>query len=296
MDARRYLRHDSRDQLRADRDFASRGTASRGFTSGRSTSRSSAPHKQKSRREQEERKQALLLWGRRVTTALKFLVAGAVLGGLMWSLPKLWGWLDRPIARVEVGGAFHYLQREEVESKIVPFLRKRFFSLDLRGMRQVLEENSWIDNVRVRKFWPDRLEVTLEEEVPVARWQNRELLNADGKILGPRPGVSFDELPVLGGPRGRGQEIMQQYMTLSQQFRPLGLRVEAVNLTLAGSWSFQVAGVVVQLGGDELIERMQRFSRLYYSRLKPRWDEVKSVDLRYQDGIAVAWVPGNTGS
>lgn len=291
MDARRYLRHDSRDQLRADRDFAPKGASSRN-----ATLKSSSPRKQKSRREQEERKQALMFWGRRVTTALKFLVAGALLGGLVWSLPKLWSWLDRPIARVEVGGAFHYLQKDEVEDKITPFLRKRFFALNLRGMQRVLEADSWIDNVQVRKFWPDRLEVTLEEEVPVARWRDQELLNADGKTLSPRSGVSFDELPVLGGPKGREQEIMQQYMTLSQQFRPLGLRVEAVNLTLAGSWSFQVAGVVVQLGGDELIGRMQRFSRLYYSRLKPRWAEVKSVDLRYQDGIAVAWVSKNTGS
>ena len=86
---------------------------------------------------------------------------------------------------------------------------------------------------------------------------------------------------------------MQQYMTLSLQFRPLSLQVEAVNLTPAGSWSFRVGGVNVQLGGDELIDRMQRFSRLYYSKLKPRWKEVKSVDLRYQDGIAVAWLDEN---
>ncbi|MTI15239.1 cell division protein FtsQ/DivIB [Sansalvadorimonas verongulae] len=278
MDARRYLQHNHRDELKAD---------------SRANKRNKTPRKPLTRREQEERKQALLLWSRRVITALKLLFAGVVLGGLMWSLPKFWAWLDRPIAHVGIGGTFHYLRQEEVQSKLEPFLHSRFFVLDLHRMQRTLESDAWISNVRVRKFWPDRLEVSLEEEVPVARWLSSELLNADGKILTPRPGMIFDDLPVLGGPKGREREIMQQYMTLSLQFRPLSLKVEAVNLTPTGSWSFRVGGVNVQLGGDELIERMQRFSRLYYSKLKSSWEEVKSVDLRYQDGIAVAWLDDN---
>ena len=134
------------------------------------------------------------------------LLAGVMLGGLMWSLPKLWAWLDRPVARVQVGGSFHYLRQEEVQGKLEPFLHNRFFALNLRGMQRALEDDAWINNVRVRKFWPDRLEVSLDEEVPVARWLSQELLNADGKILSPRPGmVLMTFLRWVGQKAGRGR-------------------------------------------------------------------------------------------
>ncbi|WP_281648894.1 cell division protein FtsQ/DivIB [Parendozoicomonas sp. Alg238-R29] len=274
MDARRYLRHSNRDELRKSLR----------------ADKNAAPKKQNSRREQEERKQRFLLWGHRVAVALKFLVAGTVLGGLMLSLPVLREWLDRPVAKVEVSGNFRYLNQDTLQEELEPYLRERFFSVDLRGIQQVLEDDSWIANVRVKKIWPDRVEVALEEEVPVARWQEKELISADGKVLRSRQGRSFSELPLLGAPEGREQEIMQQYMTLSQQLRLLGLRVEAVSLTPSGNWSFRVKGVAVQLGVDELIERMQRFTQLYYNRLQTRWAEVGSIDLRYRDGVAVAWI------
>ena len=49
------------------------------------------------------------------------------------------------------------------------------------------------------------------------------------------------------------------------------------------------AGCSLSLGGDEFLERMQRFVAIYRSELAPRMDEVQRVDLRYESGIAVAF-------
>jgi cell division protein FtsQ len=48
-------------------------------------------------------------------------------------------------------------------------------------------------------------------------------------------------------------------------------------------------GTQLDLGGEDFLGRMQRFVRVYRSELAQRWTEVKRVDLRYENGIAVAF-------
>ena len=261
MDARRYLRRDSASQLKKARK-KQRATSFR---------------------------DDLVRWSTLGLASLKWLAAGVVLGGFIWSLPVAWGWLDRPIARVGISGDFRYLNQEQIKVRLGPYLQETFFSLDLRVLREKLLSDPWVDSVKVRKTWPDQLEITLREEVPVARWREHELINIEGEVFPQGTGQEFLDFPVLAGPKGREQEVMEQYLTLSHQLRPVGLKIGGVALSPAGSWSFQVGEIEIQLGSEALLERMQRFSRLYNMHLEKQWAAVKSVDLRHRDGVAVAW-------
>ena len=234
-------------------------------------------------------KERMLPWWRRLLLTIKVLAAGAILGGMVMLLPRLWSWLDRPIMRVEVSGDFRHLERQQVESLLKPFLPSGFFRLDLEELQLALQQNVWVSQAQVRKVWPDKLVVSVVEEVPVARWQSAALISEDGRVLSYADGKKFEQLPALSGPDGREQDVMQQYLALSQQLRILGLKVTGVSLSAAGEWSFQAGDVTVFLGSDALIERIQRLSRLYQDHLQKKWATVKRVDLRYRDGIAVTW-------
>ena len=48
-------------------------------------------------------------------------------------------------------------------------------------------------------------------------------------------------------------------------------------------------GVVVELGREQLAQRLQRFASLYAGPLRQEWENVKRVDLRYTNGVAVRW-------
>ncbi len=227
---------------------------------------------------------------RRIFLALKGMLIGVMLGGMLWFFPGAWDWLDRPITKVRVGGAIQYLDLDRLKETLMPFVHKTFFSVNLGAMQEHLQQDSWIGSVDVRKIWPGIVEIVLAEQVPIARWQKTDMINADSEILRSWLGHDFSDMPALGGPEGLEQEVMQQYLTLSHQLRPQGLKVTKVILSRTGSWSFAVDGVRVELGGDELIERMQRFARLYTGSLKKQWSKVKSIDLRYRDGAAVEWI------
>ena len=218
------------------------------------------------------------------------LVAGiACLTAVLWLWPSLMNWLNRPIARVEIHAGFESLGREMVEVELEPFLVNRFFHLDLEGMRQALLLMPWIREASLRRRWPDRLEVSLQERQAVARWKQDKLITGEGVVFAPESVNEFELLPLLSGSDDEALEVMQQYLSISQLLRPMGLSVSELQLGSAGSWRFTVDHVVVYLGRDRRMERLQRFVRLYHARLDSRWSEVERVDMRYLNGASVAW-------
>ncbi|MCW7553570.1 cell division protein FtsQ/DivIB [Endozoicomonas gorgoniicola] len=219
----------------------------------------------------------------RVTTVVVFL------GAVLWVWPSLMNWLNRPIARVEIHAGFESLNRVKVEAELEPFLVNRFFHLDLEAMRQALLQMPWVREASLRRRWPDRLEVSLQERQAVARWKQDKLITGEGVVFTPGSVSEFKSFPLLSGADDEALEVMQQYLSISQLLRPLGLLVGGLQLGSAGSWRFRVDHVTVYLGRDRRMERLQRFVRLYHARLDSRWNEVERVDMRYLNGASVAW-------
>ena len=225
-----------------------------------------------------------LPWSR----VLSVLIALILVAGLIAVAPWLMSWLNRPIVRVEVHSRFEHLSQEEVESVLYPFLQSRFFSLQLSEMQQALLTTPWVKTASVRRQWPDTVQVSLQEYQPIARWGSSHLISNEGKVFLPESVAGFS-LPQLVGPDDSAELVMQQYLAISQLLRPVGLRPESVIRSDSGSWRFTVAHVEVYLGRDRLMERLQRFVRLYHAELESRWQQVQRVDLRYLNGASVAW-------
>ena len=223
---------------------------------------------------------------KQVLSALVFL---ASLAGLVAATPWLMSWLNRPIARVEVHSEFEYLSQEEVEGVLYPFLQSRFFSLQLSAVQQALLAMPWVKTASVRRQWPNTIKVSLQEKQPIARWGSSHLISDEGKVFLPASIAGFSALPLLVGPDDSAEQVMQQYLSVGQLLRPVGLRPESVLRSDSGSWRFTVGHVEVNMGRDRLMERLQRFIRLYHAELEPRWQQVKRVDLRYLNGASVAW-------
>ena len=86
---------------------------------------------------------------------------------------------------------------------------------------------------------------------------------------------------------------MQQYQMLSQMLRPLGFSIARLELRERGSWFVTTAqGIELFLGRDHQVEKVQRFVAIYNKALKDKLANIASVDLRYSNGLAVAWRAG----
>lgn len=211
-------------------------------------------------------------------------------GGLYELGQRLMPYADRPIAKVSVQGELSYVSQQAVQARMAPFVEASFFEVDLEALRHDLEQMPWIAHVEARRVWPDQVMVRLDEQLPIARWGDEALLNNSGQAFAPNDLAEYEHLPQLYGPKRAQLRVMQQYQLLSQMLRPLGFSIAQLELRARGSWFLTTSqGIELLLGRDQVIEKMRRFTAIYQQALVQESENIARIDLRYANGLAVAW-------
>lgn len=190
-----------------------------------------------------------------------------------------------PLREVRVSGELAHVTRDEVEELVRRELRGNFFTLDLGAARGAFERLSWVRKVNVRRRWPDRLEVVLEEHVPLARWSDRALVNTRGEVFEATYG---GKLPRFVGPAGAAKEMAIQYEYFRTSLAAIGLTPVAVQISQRRAWRIQLAtGLTLELGREQVEARLTRFVAAYGRTLARLERRIDYVDLRYANGFAV---------
>lgn len=229
------------------------------------------------------------MWGNpRLLNALSgFLVGLVVLACAAAGMHTLLGSSLFPLRAVEVTAAPLHVSRETLEAAIVRHARGNFFAAPLPELRAALEQLPWVRRATVRRVWPDRLEVALEEHVPLARWGAGALVNTYGERFA---GETDAPLPLFIGPPGTETEIARRYAALAALVAPLGSPLERVVLSARHAWQLRLAsGLQLTLGRDTERDAVeQRLARFVdaFSR-HPLAGKVDAVDLRYPGGFSV---------
>ena len=198
------------------------------------------------------------------------------------------------IRHVVVDGALVRVNPAHVGAVIREELRGTFFTMRLADARASLARVPWVKSVALRRLWPDRLEVTITEHEPLARWNEGALIDVDGEAFN----ADFDgELPQLIGPEGSAALVAARFRDFGAALAPRGLAISELALSARGSWRLKAAGstpLTVDLGRSAPQERLSRLVA-YYARtlgaLARAGRRVDYVDLRYRNGFAVR-VPG----
>lgn len=219
-----------------------------------------------------------------------FTLAGCVL--MLWyaGVREYVGWIDRQIGFIGVEGATRHIDKSAVEQSLWVQLDAPLLDVDLQNLHESLVQQPWINEASVKRSWPAAIEVQVIEEVPVARWGDRGLLNHEGDIFWPDLEAEYMALPKLNGPSHETVRIMQQYHDLSQLFSRAGLRIVGLVLEARGAWNIELEnGIHVIAGREDLMPRLRRFLDVYRTQLIDRAAEVAEVDIRYTNGVAVRW-------
>ncbi|HEX5055355.1 MAG TPA: cell division protein FtsQ/DivIB [Gammaproteobacteria bacterium] len=250
--------------------------------------RSRRPRMQVVRRSEisDEQRQLRRLWLQRMA-----LITGLV---LVTAVPA--AWLIKRYAQsfevqaVTIEGEFHNEQAHEIELALLPYVKGDFFTADLVNARAALLELSWIRDVSLKRRWPNRIIVKIEEQVPVAVWNKTLFLNDAAGIFKHRYVDPTLSLPSLSGPEGSEAEMLAQFMLWNGWLKQAGLDLAGIRLDTRRSWLLiTVNGVEINLGKEKVEARLQRFLRTYPRYLKSRMTDVRAVDLRYSNGFAVSW-------
>ena len=196
-----------------------------------------------------------------------------------------------PVRSVEVLTPLKHASREAIERAVRARTGGNFWSARIDELRRALEQVPWVRRVEVRRVWPDRLEVTLEEHVALARWGAGDEMSALVNTHGERfTGKTQDPLPLFIGPAGTQAEVARRYASFSAIVAPLGTKVERVVLSARHAWQLRLAnGLHLALGRDpEAAElRLKSFVAAYPATLSAGGRRYEYVDLRYPNGFAV---------
>ena len=221
--------------------------------------------------------------------------------GVMVLAAGFWWMLRNPvfaIGGITVQGEVAHNNAVTLRANVAPKLAGTFFTVDLAATRSAFESVPWVRKAIVRREFPNRLKVVLQEHVAVAYWgedSESTLLNSFGEIFEANVGdVEADNLPRLNGPAEQASQVLAMYRTLTPLLEPLDADVEVLQMSARGGWRVQLdSGATIELGGGtpaEVAQRVQRFVLTLTqvaSRYNRKPDALESADLRHSDGYAL---------
>ncbi len=220
-----------------------------------------------------------------------FLIVGVVWLG-QWGF-KQWEQVW-PVKRVALQGETLYLGEEDFIHFVEQQSIKGMLAIDLLAMQKDARELDWVKSVEVRKVWPDKLVFVVQEHQPVAVMNDFILTNGGTQIeLKGKQKTDFDlpniEIDNVQNFTGDSYvNVWQEFKQIRRQFELLSLDLLTLKIDVVNNWHLSFAqGIELNLGRKNRAERVSRLVDVYRSIEKKH--AIKSIDLRYHNGLAVEW-------
>ncbi len=194
------------------------------------------------------------------------------------------------------GKPLRYVDVATVRSSALPRIRGNFFTVDLNAARAAFETVPWVKHASVRREWPNRLVVRVDEYVALGTWGGQEgrLVSVDGLLFTANLAEAEEEgaLPVLEGPDDSAREVAQRFADLRQWLAPLALAPRELRLSTRYAWTAKLDnGIELNLGRmharSDMKIRVDRFASVYPQLAAALPDRIEAIDLRYPNGLAL---------
>ena len=230
-------------------------------------------------------------WMRVITVAsLVVTLCGVVVVGWL----KLVDENTLPLRFVKLEGYFENIDTKELKTTMTPYLNTNFFNLDIDEAQHKVEQVAWVHKVSVYRKWPDTLVVEIVEQQPLARWDKGGFVNQSGEWFSAPVSDKHGLLPEFTGPRNAVLILAKKYVEMTEELKTKKLKAKRLAATGRRSWTVSLDnGLVVKLGRLNIDARLQRFLKIYNPVLEAQLDKIEGVDMRYTNGFAVRWKPGN---
>lgn len=221
--------------------------------------------------------------------------------GVMVLGAGLWWALRNPVfalAGITVTGDTVHNSAATLRANVAPRLSGSFFTTSLADTRAAFQDVPWVRQAVVRREFPNRLRVVLQEHQAAAYWGDEgdsTLVNSFGEVFEANTGdVEQDALPRLRGPREQAAQVLGMYQAVAPLLDGIDLTLSELVLTGRGSWQATLdSGATIELGRGVPADVVPRVHRLVHtltqvaSKYGRRVDALESADLRHGDGYAL---------
>lgn len=241
-----------------------------------------------------------------VLAALVVFAAGAI-----WLAQRPQFEFRRIEIRGAAGDAPRHVTEESIRAAIVGQgggrLAGNFFTMRLGQTRRLFESVPWVAQASVRRVWPDRLIVTLDEHRAIGLWSDGRVLSDRGRLFVANAAEAELDgaLASFRGPAAFAEAAALRFGDFAEALAPLALTVTVVEVSDRASWSLATAsarrndpapqlgaGPHIELGRDEppgrLRERLVAIAAAWPMVVAHLDRQPARIDARYANGFAAA--------
>jgi cell division protein FtsQ len=207
-----------------------------------------------------------------------------------WSIHKAYEPGSLPIRRIHATGTFTKVNEQMLRDAVAGSIDGGYFRIDMNRTQQVVAAIPWVDTASVRRVWPDTLAIDVQEQKAIGYWMKGGLVNVRGDIFTPQQTTYPQGLPLFSGPDESQQQLLEYYTQANTLLAKLDLSVSEIHMDARRALSLKLSnGMEVILGRESIVERLQRLARIYTKVITGHVDAITRIDMRYSNGLAVAW-------
>ena len=195
-----------------------------------------------------------------------------------------------PIKHVNFVGQLTHLSPKDIQKFSKYAFDQNFLIFNLSKFQEHLKQEPWFYSLSLKRQWPDTIVIEFKEQTPIARWGADELLNDKGERFRPNKLLNDDFLIYLHGPDGQEKEVIDTYQKMQAQLSKIKLNITAIQMDARRSWTLTLNNQLqLLLGTDNIEARLNNFIEYYPQKIASQIKDIKSVDLRYNNGFAIKW-------
>ena len=229
----------------------------------------------------------------------------------VWVVDCIKDWMEDPdqqvLSQLTLNGDYTYTTEDDLRQAILGLgLPNTYIGQDVDDIQQEIMRYPWVKHASIRKQWPDRLIVYIEEYKPAFYWNDLYLIDKSGSVFSiPLDRLKDLKLPRLYSPEGKAKSMLKTYFRLEEISKKLNdnnltLSIQAAISDDRNAWQLMIKEckadlcfdneeIKVILGSEKIEQRYQQFIRLFpeiQSRI-PAGEKITVADLRYENGISV---------
>ena len=215
-----------------------------------------------------------------------------IICSLGWKEVKKQGmnWLHIKYVRVE--GTFQHIAKIKIKQVLKGQMNNGLYNANLQNIQQSVVQLPWVKNVKIKRVWPDTINIRINEQAPIARWSSTDLINKDGDLFRPTDINRFDHLPMISGHTGNKKKLLQIMDDLIIVLKGKKMKLTEFRVSDRRAWYLTLQrGIELKLGRNEPFKKLQLFLKTLPLLGEEQIKKITVVDLRYPNGYAVTWKP-----
>jgi len=192
--------------------------------------------------------------------------------------------INKDVNQLELVSSLEHVNEKEIIKQLEGVFPDGFAYLDVAEVSERLLALPMVANVQIEKIWPDTLKISIQEERPVAIWNDSSMVSQHGEIL--PLALTQLQLPRLQGVKGGSRQVMQHFQLFNRWGKRHKLNLVALNSTASGWQLLYENKLQIWLDNAQAMHGLQQLESVMKQF---QFERIKRIDMRYEQGFAVAW-------